>query len=100
MERIEGCISFLSGKAAQTAARLARDRLTPHGVTPVQYAVLQVLWERDGQSGAEIGNRLVLDSATITGVLDRLEKLGLVARNADAGDRRLNRIVPTVQGWS
>jgi MarR family transcriptional regulator, organic hydroperoxide resistance regulator len=64
----------------------------------VQYAVLQVLWERDGQSGAEIGSRLVLDSATITGVLDRLEKLGLVGRTADVGDRRVNRIVLTVQG--
>ena len=98
MDRIEDCISFLSAKAAQTAARLARDRLTPHGVTPVQYAVLQVLWEKDGQSGAEIGSRLVLDSATITGVLDRLERLGLVGRTADVGDRRVNRIVLTVPG--
>ena len=98
MERIDECISFLAGKAAQTVARLARERLAPFGITPVQYGVLQVLWEQDGQSGAELGARLVLDSATITGVLDRLETLGLIRRTADAGDRRVNRIRLTAAG--
>ena len=66
MERIDECISFLAGKAAQTVARLARERLAPFGITPVQYGVLQVLWEQDALSGAEIGARPVLDSATIS----------------------------------
>ena len=66
-------------------------------MTPV-HAVLEVLWERDGQSAAKIGGRLVLDSATITGVLDRIEKLGLIARGADTGDRRVNRITLTLAG--
>jgi DNA-binding MarR family transcriptional regulator len=100
MERIDDCISFLSGKAAQAVARVTRERLAPHGVTPAQYAVLQVLWEQDGRSGAEIGSRLVLDSATVTGVLDRLEKLALIRRSAAAatGDRRVHRIVLTPAG--
>ena len=98
MERIDECISFLAGKAAQTVSRVARERLAPFGITPVQYGVLQVLWERDGLSGAEIGARLVLDSATITGVLDRLETLGLIRRTADSGDRRVNRIRLTAAG--
>src|SRR6187401_2301100 len=98
MDRIDDCISFLSGKAAQAVARVTREQLAPHGVTPVQYAVLQVLWERDGQSGAAIGSRLVLDSATVTGVLDRLEKQGLVVRTAASGDRRVHRILLTPAG--
>lgn len=98
MERIDECISFLAGKAAQTVSRLARERLAPFGITPVQYGVLQVLWEQDGPSGAEIGARLVLDSATITGVLDRLETLELIRRTADSGDRRVNRIRLTAAG--
>ncbi|MBM6594911.1 MarR family winged helix-turn-helix transcriptional regulator [Microvirga pudoricolor] len=98
MERIEDCISFLTGKAAQAVTRLTRDRLADHGVTPVQYAVLQVLWERDGQSGAEIGGRLILDSATMTGVIDRLEKQGLIARQPDPVDRRVNRLVLAAAG--
>ena len=91
MDRIESCISFLAGKAAQQIARRARERLAPHDVTPVQYAILRVLAERDGQSGAELSARLLIDSATITGLIDRLEGAGLVERQPDPADRRVNR---------
>lgn len=88
---IEDCASFLIGKAAQQITRRCRDALAAFGITPVQYAVLNVLWERDGQSLAEIGARLVLDSATMTGVADRLEVAGLVTRGpAPSGDRRVS----------
>jgi DNA-binding MarR family transcriptional regulator len=97
MERIEDCISFLLGKAYQQVQQASKQRLAPHGVTPVQYALLRVLWERDGQTGAELGERLQLDSATITGLLDRLERAGLIERRADPGDRRVNRIFATAQ---
>lgn len=98
MERLEDCISFLVGKAAQQVARRARDKLTPHGVTPAQYAVLRVLWEGDGRSGAELGARLVLDSATITGLVDRLEAAGLLARGGDEADRRVHRVFLAERG--
>lgn len=98
MKSIDDCISFLSGKAAQAIFREARDALAPFGITPVQYAALQVLWESDGRTGAEIGARLVLDSATITGVLDRLEKLEMIERFPDDSDRRINRIHLTRKG--
>jgi MarR family transcriptional regulator, organic hydroperoxide resistance regulator len=97
MERIEECISFLLGKAYQQVQQAAKGRLAPHGVTPVQYALLRVIWERDGQTGAELGERLQLDSATITGLLDRLERAELVERRADPGDRRVNRIFATAR---
>ena len=100
MDRIEDCVSFLLGKAYQQVNAAAKRRLQPHGVTPVQYAVLRVLWEQDGLSGAEIGERLRLDSATITGVLDRLAAAGLLERQADATDRRVNRIRLTEHGRS
>src|ERR1035437_3216367 len=80
VERIEDCISFLLGKAYQQVNQVAKRRLTPYGVTPVQFALLQVLWEQDGQSGADLGARLRLDAATITGVLDRLVHAGLIER--------------------
>jgi DNA-binding MarR family transcriptional regulator len=98
MERIEDCISFLLGKAYQQVNQASKRRLAPHGVTPVQYALLKVLSERDGQTGSELGERLLLDSATITGVLDRLERAGLLERRADATDRRIHRIFATAQG--
>ena len=98
MERIEDCVSFLLGKAYQQISAAAKRRLGPHGVTPVQYAVLSVLAERDGQSGAALGERLRLDSATITGVLDRLAAAQLIERQADPVDRRVNRLRLTPHG--
>ena len=98
MDRIEACLSFLLGKAYQQVTQDAKQRLAPYGVTPVQYAVLKLLWERDGQSGAELGERLRLDSATITGLLDRLGKAGLIERRPDPRDRRAQHIFLTVPG--
>ncbi len=98
MDHIEDCISFLLGKAYQQINAAAKRRLIRYGVTPIQYAVLKVLWEQDAQSGAAIGERLQLDSATITGVIDRLSHANLIERQADAVDRRVNRIVLTSQG--
>ena len=100
MDQIEDCISFALGKASQRVTQLARQRLASYGVTPVQYALLKVLWERDEQSGAELGERLLLDSATMTGLLDRLEQAGLIERKPHATDRRVNQVVLTAQGHS
>lgn len=98
MQRIEDCISFLAGKAAQATSRRARELLAPHGVTPAQFAVLAVLWEQDGRTLTELAGRLVLDSATTTGIADRLEAAGLAARRADAEDRRVSRLFLTAGG--
>ncbi len=100
MERVEDCISFLVGKAAQQIARRSRDKLASYGVTPVQYAVMKVLWERHPQSGADIGSRLQMDSATITGVIDRLESAQMVERRPDKEDRRVHGIYLTKKGRS
>jgi len=93
MDRIENCISFMIGKAAQQVSRRARELLAPFNITPVQYAVLKVLSDSGNLSGAEIGKRMVLDSASITGVLDRMESLGLVERQPNPRDRRAQLIV-------
>ena len=97
MDRIEDCISFIVGKAAQQVTRRARDRLEPHGVTPTQYAVLKVLSDADGQTGAELRARLGIDSATTTGVADRLAASGLLERRPDPQDRRLQRLFLTAE---
>ncbi len=98
MDHIEDCLSFYLGKAYQRVTQSAKQRLAPYGVTPVQYALLKVLWEHDQQSGAELGERLLLDSATMTGLLDRLEHAGLIERKAHATDRRVNWVVLTARG--
>lgn len=98
MERIEDCISFLLGKAYQQVTQDAKRRLAPYGVTPVQFALLKLLWQKDGQSGVALGERLRLDSATITGLLDRLARAGFLERRPDPSDRRANLVYLTVQG--
>lgn len=100
LDRVEDCISFLIGKAAQQVTRRARERLAAHNVTPTQYAVLKVLWHEDGRSGAELSDRLVIDSATVTGVIDRLEAAGLLERRSDSADRRVQRLYLTARGHS
>lgn len=64
----------------------------------MQYAVLRALWEEDGRSGAAIGVRLAIDSATTAGVIDRLEAAGLVSRQPDDRDRRIHRAVLSERG--
>ena len=98
MDRVEDCISFLIGKAGQQIARRAREKLAAHGVTPTQYAVLRVLWEQDGLSGAELGGRLLIDSATITGIADRLQSAGLLERRPHGEDRRVHSLFLTGPG--
>jgi MarR family transcriptional regulator, organic hydroperoxide resistance regulator len=97
MLRNADCISFLLGKAYQHVNQAAKLRLAPYGVTPVQFALLNVLWAEDGLSGVDLGARLQLDSATITGVIDRLAHLHLVERRPDPVDRRVNRVYLTAR---
>jgi MarR family transcriptional regulator, organic hydroperoxide resistance regulator len=96
--RIDDCLGFLLAKAYQQVHQEMKRRLAPYGLTPVQYSVLKGLWERNGRSGAELGARLVLDSATVTGILDRLQQAGLVERRPDRADRRVNRVHLTDAG--
>lgn len=100
MPDISDCISFLTSAAAKSMGRLARDRLALLGVTPVQYAVMRGLLERPGATAADISDWLFIDSATMTGLIDRLEKLGHVARHADGADRRVNRLRLTDSGMA
>lgn len=99
MESIEDCLTFLLGKAQQRSYQIGKQQLQPYGVTPVQYAMLHLLYERDGQSGAELGERLRLDSATITGLVDRMVQNDLVERRPDKRDRRVNLIFVTSRGF-
>ncbi|NNC25125.1 MarR family transcriptional regulator, partial [Salinisphaera sp. USBA-960] len=57
-------------------------------LTYPQYLAMMVLWERDGVTVSEIGERLFLDSATLTPLLKRLEAAGLVTRTRAASDER------------
>ncbi|WP_414706689.1 MarR family winged helix-turn-helix transcriptional regulator [Ralstonia sp. UBA689] len=68
--------------------KVYRTLLKPLGLTYPQYLVMLVLWERDAQTVSEIGDRLFLDSATLTPMLKRLETAGLIERRRSEADER------------
>jgi DNA-binding MarR family transcriptional regulator len=80
------CFSLYATSLAMT--KLYRKLLKELGLTYPQYLVMLVLWERDGLTVSEIGERLYLDSATLTPLLKRLEASGLIARRRGDEDER------------
>jgi MarR family transcriptional regulator, organic hydroperoxide resistance regulator len=80
------CFSLYSTSLAMT--KIYRKLLRELGLTYPQYLVMMVLWERDGVSVSEIGERLYLNSATLTPLLKRIEALGLISRRRAREDER------------
>ena len=68
--------------------KVYRKLLKPFDLTYPQYLVMLVLWENDAVTVSEIGERLFLDSATLTPLLKRLESAGFVTRTRAVGDER------------
>jgi len=90
------CFAVYSASLAMT--RLYKPLLEKLGLTYPQYLVLLVLWERDGLTVSELGERLSLDSGTLTPLLKRLEAGGLVARIRDTADGRRVHVSLTAAG--
>ena len=84
--------------ASNLLVRVYRPLLEPLGLTYSQYLVMLVLWERDGRSVGDLGQCLYLDSGTLTPLLKRMEKAGLLLRSRDPEDERRVLISLTQQG--
>lgn len=76
------------------------DRLQEHGinVTPEQYLVLDILWDRQSLSQQNIADIIQKDKNSVTKIIDSLEKKNLVNRVVDQKDRRINKIELTAEG--
>jgi DNA-binding MarR family transcriptional regulator len=72
--------------------------LTELGITYPQYLVLMVLWEKDCQPVSDIAHRLVLETNTVTPLLQRMEKLCIVSRKKGESDRRQQIVSLTEKG--
>ena len=85
-----------------TASRLITQAYTPIltalGITYPQYLVLMVLWEKDNQPVNDIAHRLLLETNTITPLLQRMEKLGIVSRKKGEQDKRQQIVSLTKKG--
>ena len=96
--KVKDCIFFQLTKASQAGIGFWTRKVKHLGVTASQAMVLNFLGEEDRILARSLGQKLQLSSATMTGILDRLEKLDLVERQPHPEDRRAILICLTDQG--
>ncbi len=82
------CINFILNSTQNAVHSYFRDKLQPFGVTPIQYSLLKCLWEEDTQTPSQLAQTLQVDSSTVTGLLERLERKQLIVRRYSQEDRR------------
>ncbi|WP_411880477.1 MarR family winged helix-turn-helix transcriptional regulator [Polaromonas sp. YR568] len=90
------CFALYSTSLAMT--KLYKPMLEELGLTYPQYLAMLVLWEQDGLTVSELGERLYLDSGTLTPLLKRMETAGLVSRLRAVQDERRVHITLTAAG--
>ena len=92
------CINYLLTTAQHSVFQYLNGKLSEYDVTPSQYGVLSCLWQREFATPKQISEILCLETSTISGVLDRMHKKGLIDRVINRDDRREVRVVPTEKG--
>ena len=96
--KLENQLCFRLYSAARLTMGAYHPYLDPLGITYPQYLVLLVLWEQDKQPVCDIGKRLLLDTNTMTPLLQRMEKAGLITRTRGKEDTRQRIVSLTKQG--
>ncbi len=89
MLRLDDLLCFAVYTASRALTRAYGPLLEPLGLTYPQYLTMIVLWEEDGVSVKRLGQRLALDSGTLTPLLKRLEQRGLISRARSDADERV-----------
>ncbi len=84
----ENYICFKLNKVRRKIHRYYESKLAPFNITPSQFYVLSALWDKNGLKFKDLARRLDMDGATLTGILDRMEKRGFIERIEDPEDRR------------
>jgi DNA-binding MarR family transcriptional regulator len=96
--RLDDQLCFPVYAAGNLIGRLYREPLAALDLTYPQYLVMMVLWEHGEQTVGEIGQRLYLDSGTLTPLLKRMEARGHVERRRDEADERRVLVALTAAG--
>lgn len=97
---LDSMICFSVYAAQHALTRFYRPMLDRLGLTYPQLLVMFVLWERGEVTMKALGERLSLDSSTLTPLVKKLEAAGLVRRSRNPGDERLLDIAPTEKGMA
>jgi len=96
--RLDQMLCFAIYACSREMTKLYRPLLEEVGLTYPQYLVMLVLWEERSATVKQLGERLYLDSGTLTPLLKRLEQAGLVSRERSREDERVVVIRLTEQG--
>ncbi|HWF75682.1 MAG TPA: MarR family transcriptional regulator [Caulobacteraceae bacterium] len=96
--QLDDFLCFAVYSATHAFNRVYQPLLKDLGLTYPQFIAMILLWEKDGQTVSELGERLYLQSNTLTPMLKRLEALGYISRTRDAADERQVRIRLTESG--
>lgn len=97
---LDNQICFRLYSATRLITQAYTPMLTELGITYPQYLVLMVLWEKDGMPVNDIAHRLLLETNTVTPMLQRMEKLGLITRSRGKEDKRQQIVNLTEKGAS
>ncbi len=98
MARLDEHICFLMDVATRRITKFYNRRLRKFGITYNHLFILTCLWEKEGVNAKDLTKQLHLDSSSLTGHLDRMERVGLVVRKDDPEDRRAIRVFLTDKG--
>lgn len=91
-------LCFAVYSAAHALNRTYKPLLDPYGLTYPQYIALMTLWEEDGRTVKALGEKLGLDSGTLSPLLKRLEAAGYINRARDKADERQVLVTLTDKG--
>lgn len=90
--------SALSAQVARLFAKRLNAQIAPMGVPAGVFPAMMELWAEAGLTQRDLVERLGIEQATVANTLNRMERDGLITREADPGDRRIRRIVLTERG--
>lgn len=100
MLRHDEMLCYWLGVALRRVQRRFTEALETYEITPAQFFVLNCLETHDGLRPRQLAERVTLDASSLTGLLDRMERAGLLVRKQDPQDRRSLRVSLTELGRS
>lgn len=98
MYDIEKSIGFLLSRCYLRAGSILKEEIEKYDLTAPQFALLAFLWQQDGLTQVELSEKGQIDRSTVGGLIDRLERAGLLERRQHPQDRRAYLIFLTEQG--
>lgn len=92
---VKNCINFLLATSQNVVFKYFSKQLSEYGLTPSQYGVLNCLWQHGDLSPTKIREILILEASSVSGILDRMQKNGLIERHIDPNNRRVIIVTTT-----